>query len=84
MALVALCLWVVVAWLLMVTLTAKQSWPAAYVLIAVGVPIVVWLGLAMGAALALLGVAVMMLVLRWPVRYGLRWIARKLGMRADG
>lgn len=74
MALVALCLWVVVAWILMVTLTAKQSWPAAYGLIAVGVPLVFWMGWSMSVWWALLGVAVMALVLRWPVRYFGRWL----------
>ena len=74
MALIALCLWVIVAWLLMVTLTARQSWPAAYGLIAVGVPIVVWLGLSMGWVWALVGTATMGAVLRWPVIYFLRWL----------
>ena len=79
MALIALCLWVVLAWLLMISLTAKQSWPAAYGLIAVGVPIVIWLGLSMGWLWALLGLAVMGAVLRWPVVYGWRWVRGKFG-----
>ncbi|MEM7490913.1 MAG: DUF2484 family protein [Pseudomonadota bacterium] len=74
MALAALCLWVVVAWGLMVALTASQSWPAAYGLMAVGVPILIWLWLSMGPLWAGLGLAVMMLVLRWPVRYFGRWL----------
>ena len=74
MALIALCLWVVGAWVLMVTLTAKQSWPAAYGLIAVGVPLTIWLGWSMGWLWALLGVTVMALVLRWPLRYFGRWL----------
>ncbi|SDZ12205.1 Protein of unknown function [Jannaschia faecimaris] len=78
MALIAICLWVVSAWLLMVSLTAKQSWPAAYGLIAVGVPIVIWLGWSMGWLWAAGGVAVMMLVLRWPLIYSVRWLKEKL------
>ena len=74
MAIAALCLWVVAAWLLMVTLTARQSWPAAYGLIAVGVPLVAWLWVADGWAAALLGLGVMGAVLRWPVRYAWRWL----------
>ncbi|MEM7711029.1 MAG: DUF2484 family protein [Pseudomonadota bacterium] len=74
MALIALCLWVVVAWLLMVTLTSKQSWPAAYALITLGVPLVVWLWLSLGPGWAALGLVVMVLVLRWPVRYFGRWL----------
>lgn len=74
MALIALCLWVVAAWGLMVTLTAKQSWPAAYGLIAVGVPILVWLASSMGWAWAISGIGVMALVLRWSLRSLLRWL----------
>ncbi|MEL6587270.1 MAG: DUF2484 family protein [Pseudomonadota bacterium] len=76
MALIALCVWVVVAWVLMVILTAKQSWPAAYCLMAVGAPILVWLWLSMSALWAGLGLAVMGLVLRWPVIYFGRWLRR--------
>lgn len=78
MALIALCLWVVVAWVLMLMLTARQSWPAAYVLIAVGVPIVIWVGWTMGAGWAGLGAGVMALVLRWPLIYLWRWLKGKL------
>lgn len=78
MALIALCLWVVVAWVAMVTLTSKQSWPAAYVLIAVGLPLVIWLGWSMGWAWAALGVLTMGAVLRWPVRYAWAWVRGRL------
>ncbi|WP_179380557.1 DUF2484 family protein [Jannaschia marina] len=78
MPLIALCLWVVLAWLLQIVLTAKQSWPAAYGLIALGLPLVAWLGLSLGWPWALLGVAVMALVLRWPVIYLGRWIRGKV------
>lgn len=79
MALIALCLWVVLAWLLQTVLTARQSWPAAYGLIGLGVPLVVWLGVSMGWLWAGLGAAVMLLVLRWPVIYLGRWLRRRLG-----
>ncbi|MEM8822514.1 MAG: DUF2484 family protein [Pseudomonadota bacterium] len=79
MALIALCLWVVLAWILMVVLTAKQSWPAAYGLIAIGAPLLVWLWVSLGPGWAALGLAVMMLVLRWPVRYLGRWLRGLVG-----
>ncbi|CTQ50236.1 DUF2484 family protein [Jannaschia donghaensis] len=78
MAFIALCLWVVVAWLLQVVLTAKQSWPAAYGLIVLGVPIVIWLTWSGGWVWGTVGAAVMLLVLRWPVIYLGRWIRGKL------
>ncbi|MCK0166052.1 DUF2484 family protein [Jannaschia sp. S6380] len=77
MALIALCLWVVVAWVLMVVLTARQSWPAAYVLIAVGIPILVWLAQS-SPWLALLGLVVMASVLRWPLIYLYRWARTRI------
>ncbi|CTQ32394.1 DUF2484 family protein [Jannaschia rubra] len=73
MAGVGLCLWVVAAWVLMVTLRGRQTWYAAGGLIVTGVPLLVWLGRSMGAGWLLVGVAVLALVLRWPLRYALRW-----------
>lgn len=78
MPLIALCLWIVLAWLLMVVLTARQSWPAAYGLIAIGLPVVVWLGWSMGWFWAGVGAGVMLLVLRWPVIYLGRWLRGKM------
>lgn len=78
MALIALCLWVVLAWLLQTLLTARQSWPAAYGLIALGVPVVVWLGRSGGWIWGAVGAGVMLLVLRWPVIYLGRWLRGKL------
>ncbi|UWQ17180.1 DUF2484 family protein [Jannaschia sp. M317] len=79
MALIALCLWVVLAWVLMLTLTARQSWPAAYGLIALGVPLVIWLGVSMDWLWAGVGVLTMGVVLRWPVRYAWRWVRARAG-----
>ena len=74
MALIALCLWVVAAWALQVVTTAKQSWPAAYGLIAVGMPLLVWLWLSMGWVWVVVGLGVMASVLRWPLRFAWRWL----------
>jgi hypothetical protein len=74
MALVALCLWVVLAWVLMVSLTSKQSWPAAYCLIAGGLPLLAWLWVEQGPLFVVVGAAVMATVLRWPMIYLGRWL----------
>lgn len=78
-AFIAACSWIVLAWVLSVVLTAKQSWPAAYGLIAAGLPILIWLGLSMGWTAAAIGFVVGSVVLRWPVIYAGRWIRRRLG-----
>lgn len=76
---IAACIWVVVAWVLSVILSAKQSWPAAYGLIAIGVPILVWLWHDIGPVAALVGLGTGMVVLRWPVIYLGRWLKRRIG-----
>lgn len=80
MALIALCLWVVTAWLAMITLKARQTWIAAGFLIVTGLPIIVWLGWSMGWGWTLLGLSVVALVLRWPVIHAGRWL-RRVGRR---
>lgn len=77
-AFIAACLWVLIAWVLSIVLTAKQSWPAAYGLIAIGIPILIWLGISMGWTAAGVGFVVGCVVLRWPVIYAGRWIKRRL------
>ena len=77
-AFTAACLWVISAWLLSIALSAKQSWPAAYALIAAGAPTLIWLGLSAGWGAAAVGFIVGCLVLRWPVIYAGRWIRRRL------
>lgn len=68
-AFIAACFWVIAAWRLSVVLNAKQSWPAAYALIAACVPILIWLRLSAGWGTAAVGFIVGCLVLRWPVIY---------------
>lgn len=76
---IAACVWVVTAWVLSVVLTSKQSWPAAYVLIAVGVPLLLWLWHDLGPMAAFVGLVTGMVVLRWPVIYLGRWLKRRIG-----
>ena len=60
----------------------RHHWPHAYVLIAAGLPVLAWVAATnpwwMTAAL----IAAASSVLRWPVRYAGRWIARRLGRAA--
>ena len=78
MPLMGLCIWVVVAWALQMVLTARQSWAAAYGLAMVGAPLLTWLWLDRGAGWTLVGLAVMTIVLRWPLR---RAFERMRGVR---
>ncbi|MBR9652058.1 DUF2484 family protein [Thalassovita aquimarina] len=73
------CLWFVLANILAMLPSRRSHWPQAYALIAAGLPI---LGLVIyqhGIWWGLLVLAGAMSVLRWPLIYLARWIARKLG-----
>lgn len=56
----------------------RKHWPAAYALIAIGTPILIWLYMEEGpwvvAAIFLAAAS----ILRWPVRYLWRWAKRRV------
>ena len=69
--------WVVVAALLSALPSRRHHWPLAYVLIALGLPLLVWSfldNLWMGLAALVAGLT----TLKWPVRYALRWVRARL------
>lgn len=61
----------------------RQHWPSAYVLIAVGLPLLLWMLNENGTWIALLFLAAGGSVLRWPVRYLFRWLKRLATRAAD-
>ena len=71
-------IWVVVACVGALVPSKRHHWPLAYVLMAVGVPLlayVVWEnGPWVGLAVFLAGAS----ILRWPVRYLWRWIKARV------
>lgn len=79
LSLVLVLVWLVLANVLAMLPSRRSHWPQAIVLIVTGVPLLGWLIWENGAWVGLLALAAGMSVLRWPVRYGLRWIGRKLG-----
>ena len=72
------CLWVICASVIALLPSRDQHWTWAYVLIAVGLPIllgVVWQhGIWIGGLVALAGMS----LLRWPVIHLWRWIRRRV------
>ncbi|MDF1620161.1 DUF2484 family protein [Pseudothioclava nitratireducens] len=70
-ALLAACLWALIATVIALG-PRRFHWPAAWALIATGVPIVGWVTWQHGAVLGFLVLAGGMSVLRWPLRYMLR------------
>lgn len=74
MSLALACLWVVAAQVIAVFPSRDHHWRAAYGLMAVGLPLGAWLWADQGAwavgAFALAAAS----ILRWPLRYGMRWL----------
>lgn len=68
------CLWCVCANVIAMFPSKHHHWPAAYVLIAFGIPILGWVFWAEGVVFGLIFLAAAMSILRWPVRYLFRWL----------
>lgn len=74
LSLILACVWLVLANVIAMFPSKKKHWPAAYGLIAIGIPLLgyvlwengPWVGLVVFVAAAS--------VLRWPVRYFIRWL----------
>jgi hypothetical protein len=77
------CLWAVVANVLAMTPSKDQHWRTAYILIALGLPVVGYVAVQHGPWVALLVLAGACSVLRWPVIYLGRWL-RRVVLRRDG
>ncbi|PXW70915.1 uncharacterized protein DUF2484 [Loktanella sp. PT4BL] len=71
-------LWVVLAFALSAFPSNDSHWRRAYVLLAIGAPLLVWITIQHGIFMGLLGLAVGGLVLRWPVYYLWRWIKNNI------
>lgn len=70
-------LWAVVANILAMTPSKDQHWRNAYMLIAIGIPIVGYVTWLHGPWVGILVMACGVSVLRWPVIYLGRWIKRR-------
>ena len=71
--------WLIVANVAAMFPSKKHHWPTAYVLIAIGLPLLVWVFVQNGIWLMLLLLAMGMSVLRWPVYYLWRWVQKVSG-----
>ncbi len=81
-SLTAAALWAVVANLIAMFPSKRGHWPAAWGLIAVGIPVVGWVTLQNGPFIGLAVLAAGISILRWPVRHLLRWIRAMLVPKA--
>ncbi len=74
-------LWVVLAFVMAAVPSTDNHWRRAYVLIAVGVPLLVWIVWNDGVAMGALALIVGGLVLRWPVYFLWARVKRLVGGR---
>ena len=78
-------LFAALAWLVVANVTGMfpskhKHWPQAYGLIAIGLPVLVWVFFESGLLIASLVLLGAMSILRWPVRFLFRWLrARAIG-----
>ncbi|WP_405054085.1 DUF2484 family protein [Tabrizicola sp.] len=83
MAPLVLCLiWLILANAIAMFPSRDKHWRAAYVLIAVGIPLVGWVTYESGPIIGMIVVAAGASVLRWPLVYLWRWVKRQLGARS--
>ena len=70
------CIWAVIANVLAMTPSKDHHWRNAYVLIAIGIPIIGYVTVQHGLWVGLIVLAAACSVLRWPVIYLSRWVRR--------
>lgn len=74
LSLILACLWVTIACVIAMFPSRRHHWPAAYGLIAIGLPILGFVAYENGIWAGLLCLLAGMSILRWPVIYLLRWL----------
>jgi hypothetical protein len=76
-------IWLVVANVAGMIPLRGNHWPAAYFLIAIGIPILGYMVWENGPLLGLISLAAGASILRWPVFYLWRWFKRVTGRTAE-
>ncbi|MDP3263851.1 MAG: DUF2484 family protein [Tabrizicola sp.] len=78
----ALCLvWLVLANLIAMFPSRDHHWRAAYVLIALGIPLLGWVTYEHGPIIGIAVLAAGASILRWPLVFFWRWVRSKVGSR---
>ena len=73
------CVWVVTACVIAMFPSKRHHWPAAYILIAIGIPILGLVTYQNGPWIGLIALFAGASILRWPVRYLWRWARAQFG-----
>ncbi len=78
MSLILVCLWVVAACAIAMFPSKRHHWPAAYILIAFGIPLLGFVTFENGPWIGLVCLIAGMSILRWPVIYLGRWLRNRV------
>jgi len=73
-SLVLACLWLIAANVIGLIPSKHKHWPQAYVMIAIGLPILAYVAWESGVMYGALVLIAAMSILRWPVVYLMRWV----------
>ena len=76
--------WLVLANVIGMFPSKRKHWPAAYVLIAIGLPLLGAVFWQNGLWIGLIVLAAACSILRWPVRFLVRWLSSALGQKEPG
>ncbi|MCI2393480.1 DUF2484 family protein [Aliiroseovarius sediminis] len=79
LSLILACFWAVAAQVVALFPSRHHHWPAAYILIAVGIPLLGFVVYENGPLVGGLVLIAAMSILRWPVIYLIRWLRRTRG-----
>lgn len=82
LSLILACIWALGANVLAMIPSRDNHWRRAYILIAIGIPILGFVTYQNGPWIGLLVLAAGMSVLRWPVIYLSRWVRGVLGLNS--
>ncbi|MFW2542549.1 DUF2484 family protein [Primorskyibacter sp. 2E107] len=78
-SLILACVWAVLANVMGMLPSKDNHWTRAYVLIALGIPLVGYVTYENGPWIGLLVLLAGMSILRWPLRYLAGWVKRTVG-----
>ncbi|MEO1640409.1 MAG: DUF2484 family protein [Pseudomonadota bacterium] len=81
LATVLMGLWVLLAFIMAAIPSNDNHWRRAYLLMAIGIPLLIWVTWTEGILLGLLGLLIGCSVFRWPVYFMWQWIKKKVGAR---
>lgn len=79
----AACCWIILAAILAAIPSNDNHWRRAYFLMALGAPILVWVYWENGFWAGFLVTVAAASVFRWPLRYLLAWVLRKVSRRVE-